>query len=195
MKLNRIINLMTVVVISAGIIGCGGSHGDHSEHATQTGEVHQAELNTIDVPAGFKSDLTVALEAYFELKDALVETNAQAASEKAGKLSGAIGSVNDTGLSDEARQLWTNSKSASFEASQSLSSATDVEVQREYFETISDAFIEMVKGFGPFENTIYRQTCPMVRGGSADWLSLEENVMNPYHGSRMLRCGSVVERI
>jgi hypothetical protein len=53
----------------------------------------------------------------------------------------------------------------------------------------------MVKAYGPFDNTIFRQTCPMVRGGSADWLSREERIMNPYHGSRMLNCGSVVERI
>jgi len=71
----------------------------------------------------------------------------------------------------------------------------DVETQRLHFETVSNAYIEMVKAYGPFENVIYRQTCPMVRGGSADWLSKEERVMNPYHGDRMLNCGSVVERI
>jgi hypothetical protein len=57
------------------------------------------------------------------------------------------------------------------------------------------AMIEVVEAFGPLANTVYRQTCPMVRGGSADWLAEEEQIANPYHGSRMLRCGEVVRKI
>jgi hypothetical protein len=72
---------------------------------------------------------------------------------------------------------------------------SDVEAQRMEFESLSMAMINVVEAFGPLSNAVYRQTCPMVRGGSADWLATEEQIANPYHGSRMLRCGDVVRKI
>ena len=53
----------------------------------------------------------------------------------------------------------------------------------------------MMKSYGPLDNAIYIQRCPMVRGGEADWLSKEEKILNPYFGSQMLTCGSVIEKV
>jgi Cu(I)/Ag(I) efflux system membrane fusion protein len=35
--------------------------------------------------------------------------------------------------------------------------------------------------------------CPMVPGGGGDWLQAEGELLNPYFGSEMLRCGEKVE--
>jgi Cu(I)/Ag(I) efflux system membrane fusion protein len=37
--------------------------------------------------------------------------------------------------------------------------------------------------------------CPMVPGGGGDWLQRDGNVLNPYFGSEMLRCGEKVEEL
>jgi hypothetical protein len=55
--------------------------------------------------------------------------------------------------------------------------------------------IQVVENFRPVGYEIYVQSCPMVRSGSADWLSREETIRNPYHGDRMMRCGEVLRQI
>ena len=45
----------------------------------------------------------------------------------------------------------------------------------------------------PSTEKIYLQYCPMYQGGNY-WLSMNEQVLNPYYGSKMLRCG-VVEKV
>jgi Cu(I)/Ag(I) efflux system membrane fusion protein len=36
--------------------------------------------------------------------------------------------------------------------------------------------------------------CPMVKGGAGDWLQADDQLINPYWGSKMLRCGDVVRQ-
>lgn len=174
---------------------CGGGHGDHNHAGGESESQAQTATTALETPEAFRAGFKAALDAYFELKDALVETNRALAAEKSAELNRRLGAISSENLSAEAAMLWETAGGDATAASGTIRDEADVEQQRYHFETVSNAFIDMVKAFGPFENTIYRQTCPMVRGGSADWLSREENVMNPYHGSRMLRCGSVVERI
>lgn len=180
-----------ILTVAMFMIACGSGQ-DQSETSSTTTPVETAALPT---PESFKSGLIQSLDSYFELKDALVQTDATLAAEKALALVAAIEAVDAQGLSPEAAMLWDVAGKDAHAAALAIAEETDVEVQREHFEPLSNVFIDMVKSYGPFSNTIYVQRCPMVRGGNADWLSKEENVMNPYHGSRMMTCGSVIERI
>jgi hypothetical protein len=182
--------LTALLMLSA----CGNAGHDQHSAPSPTVSDH-AEMHQLTVTDTFQSTFELALDAYFDLKDALVETNASKAADQAGVLHSRMQVVNIEGLSTEAAALWAGHGTVATEATQKIVNETDVERQRLYFEDVSNAFIDMAKAYGPFENTVFRQTCPMVRGGSADWLSREERIMNPYHGSRMMNCGSVVERI
>lgn len=183
---------ITLILSMALFMMACGNGQQQNEQSASSSTAESAALPTTDA---FKTDLIVVLDAYFELKDALVQTDAVSASEKAVALAEAIDSVDSQGLSAEAAMLWDVAGKDAHAAALAISDETDVEVQREHFEPLSNVFIDMVKSYGPFSHVIYIQRCPMVRGGNADWLSKEENVMNPYHGSRMLTCGSVIERI
>ncbi len=184
---------LSVIVLSLLLVSCGtgGSESHSSESTASTAEARAA----LPTPESFRSTFLSTLEAYFELKDALVQTNAVLAGEKAQALLVSMQQIDTNGLSAEATMLWEVAGEDAAAALERLAAETDVEVQREHFEPLSNALIDMVKSFGPFSNVVYVQRCPMVRGGSADWLSKEEQIMNPYHGSRMLNCGSVIERI
>lgn len=187
-------NIITLFSLTVLLAACGGNHNHQSEMgASETPSV--AESAALVTTTEFRADFSEALEAYFELKDALVATNPSEAAAKSVVLMERLSAVRNAGLSAEATMLWNVAGGDASAAAEAITEEADVEVQREHFEPLSNAFIDMVKAYGPFDNAVFRQTCPMVRGGSADWLSKEENVMNPYHGSRMLRCGSVVERI
>jgi uncharacterized protein YceK len=183
--------LFTVIVL---LSACG--NGGHDHHATQgSAATADAQTRQMAISESFQTSFELALDAYFDLKDALVETNQAKAADLAGVLLSRLQVVDADGLNADAAALWSSHGAVATSSTQKIAGEPDVEQQRLFFEDVSKVFIDMVKAYGPFENTIYRQTCPMVRGGSADWLSREERVMNPYHGSRMLNCGSVVERI
>lgn len=185
---------LSVFALSLLLISCGGAETESQTTSDSTVSTPVAEA-ALPTPDSFRSSFLTTLDAYFELKDALVQTDATLASDKANALLAAMQQVDTNGLSAEAAMLWEVAGKDASTAVESLAAATDVEVQREHFEPLSNALIDMVKSFGPFNNVVYVQRCPMVRGGSADWLSKEEQIMNPYHGSRMLNCGSVIERI
>ncbi|MCO6455707.1 MAG: efflux RND transporter periplasmic adaptor subunit [Pirellulaceae bacterium] len=67
----------------------------------------------------------------------------------------------------------------------------DLEQARQAFKPISHAVVtlasrargEQAKG------SLVHFFCPMVPGGGGDWLQNDQELLNPYFGSRMLRCG------
>lgn len=182
--MNRLIVFSLLLITAA----CGHKH----EAAAPAEAVSEARVATTDA---FRSGLESQLEAYFLLKDALVATKADSAAIQAKALTASIEAWSADGLSVEADSIWYTNRTVILEKAAAIAALTDVEAQRMHFETLSAAMIDVVEAFGPLSNTVYRQTCPMVRGGSADWLAKEQQIANPYHGSRMLRCGDVVRKI
>ena len=64
------------------------------------------------------------------------------------------------------------------------------------FLNLSNAMIAMAKSFDPMAEIIYIQHCPMADNNKgADWLSLSNEIRNPYFGAGMLTCGEVKEEI
>jgi len=71
-------------------------------------------------------------------------------------------------------------------------SSKDIEVQRNQFDFLSQALINVVKVFGVPDDKLYVQHCPMANNNTgANWLSAEENIQNPYFGDKMMTCGVV----
>lgn len=58
---------------------------------------------------------------------------------------------------------------------------------REHFELVFDSIYKELD-----MSNLYRQHCPMADSNQgADWLSREEEIINPYFGEDMLSCGEV----
>lgn len=130
------------------------------------------------------------LTAYYDVKDALVATNAAKAKVKAADLLAAIGKVEAAKLSAADKKALADAKT---EASH-ISESTDVDHQREHFEVLSKAVIQLTKSTKPAKT--YVQFCPMAADGKgAYWLSDKKAVRNPYYGAKMLTCGKVTEEI
>ncbi|MDA0921699.1 MAG: DUF3347 domain-containing protein, partial [Planctomycetota bacterium] len=65
---------------------------------------------------------------------------------------------------------------------------------RKAFKTVSHAIVTLatqVRGDAA-ANTFTHFFCPMVKGGSGDWLQPGGDLLNPYFGSEMLHCGEKV---
>lgn len=127
----------------------------------------------------------VLLPAYFDLKDALVASDANLTATSAGAFVKAINSTNDK-MVDKA------SRASLLEYAGKIAASKDLKSQREYFVALSDLMIRISKNSKLSADPVYLQYCPMKK---ANWLSSEKNIKNPYYGGSMLTCGKVVETI
>lgn len=62
---------------------------------------------------------------------------------------------------------------------------------REKFFHISQPLIALAQRAKDLPDTLYVQHCPMAqKNNGADWLSREKEILNPYFGASMLKCGA-----
>jgi hypothetical protein len=79
---------------------------------------------------------------------------------------------------------------------QKIAESTDPTIQREAFDELSEQMIVLAKNSELASGNLFLQHCPMANGNKgANWISLSEEIRNPYFGDRMLKCGSVTEKI
>lgn len=76
-----------------------------------------------------------------------------------------------------------------------MASTDDIKVQRQLFSELTEK-LEPVLRASLSGGTIYKQFCPMAFDGKGGyWLSVSEEIRNPYFGEKMLKCGTVKETI
>lgn len=169
----------SIIVLSIAGLFAFSACSEGKKQESKSEEVTQEAVLTAEVsPEQLKSLLTV----YFNLKEALVKTDAAAAQETAASL------IADMPEDMEAEKVKT--------AITAISETTDVEAQRAHFKVLSEEVYSLAKSREYKESTIYKQFCPMAFGNTgAYWLSQEKEVLNPYFGDKMLRCGKVQEEI
>jgi len=141
------------------------------------------------------NQLILVSNYYFDLKNALIKANTASAAEKAKDLSQALSSVKMEKLQDAQHIVWMKVYKSLIAASESITKSKNVEAQRAQFITLSENMYGLMK-VAQLETPVYYQNCPMYNDGKgANWLSLENNVKNPYYGSQMLTCGKTIETI
>lgn len=141
------------------------------------------------------SSIKPVLNAYFGLKDALVASNNEQAISNATILVKALAAVNTSSLNSSTNLVWVKLANDLKSRSASIVSSKDINVQREYFISLSTNMYSLIKE-AKSDVPVYYQFCPMAnKGKGANWLSLENKVKNPYYGAMMLSCGKVVETL
>ncbi|WP_224996395.1 efflux RND transporter periplasmic adaptor subunit [Cesiribacter sp. SM1] len=147
------------------------------------------------IPASFKQQLDVVLQAYLSLKNALVAGNTEVSTQAAGSLATALTKTNDGLLKGEAGKFWLEKKAFLLQHLEQSRQLADIEAKRENFIYISQPIIKVVEAFGTPES-LFVQYCPMANNDKgAYWLSGEQEIRNPYYGDAMLSCGEVVKEL
>lgn len=155
-----------------------------------------APPEVIAIPEPFRSDLEGLFNIYFDIKNALANDNHQEAASHARQLPGQLENVGEHSLTGDHHTFWMGQYAAISESIKDFIAVTDIEQQRVQFEPLSEAFIETARTLGAIGQTWYVAFCPMVDGDrGAYWLSEFEEILNPYFGSMMLRCGEVRETL
>ena len=121
------------------------------------------------------------LSAYYNLKDALVSSNAIVAATNAATLAKVIKEAGNETVNENTSALLLNDVTA-------ISQSKDIKLQREKFATLSANMVELAKKVKLSAQPVYEQYCPMKK---ASWLSNDKAIKNPYYGNAMLTCGSV----
>jgi Cu(I)/Ag(I) efflux system membrane fusion protein len=162
---------------------------ESSGHQGHEGKMEMEKAKDVEL------DISGVLEAYLELKNALVGSASEDAHQQAIALLEYLEEL-ESGLSKEGEQAWEPyGKKIRTAAERIRDHPNSLEEQREAFHTLSDRLIEAVGKWGTGGKKLYKDHCPMAFDGEgADWLSEFEAIKNPYYGEKMLECGSVKER-
>lgn len=134
----------------------------------------------------------VILKDYFNLKDALVGDDNAIAKTLGMTLTSSLKSFDSSSYSESEQSELNDILEDAIEHAEHIGES-DIKHQREHFKILSKDVTDMVAITGT-EMKLYEQFCPMYDGGSA-WLSMKEEVRNPYYGSSMLTCGKVQREI
>ncbi|MGY5851621.1 efflux RND transporter periplasmic adaptor subunit [Salegentibacter sp. F14] len=139
-----------------------------------------------------KAALQPVFDNYLSLKNALVDDNFKSAKKEVEALENSLGQLD---MSRFNNSVWSAMESYKIQLEnniEDLASAKDISALRGDFDALSLVMIRMAQSFKPFNETLYVQHCPMANSDrGADWLSLSEEIRNPYYGSAMLSCGEV----
>lgn len=145
-----------------------------------------------DTPDVFRDQLDDLVTSYIKLKNALVETDSQAASLNADIMLASLAKVDMTRIKGDAHMFWMEQMKAIKSHGNKIKNAINVDEQRNQFDFLSQVIINCLKAFGTNDKTYYVQYCPMAKDNKgADWISSENQIRNPYFGDKMMKCGSV----
>lgn len=139
-----------------------------------------------------QSSLKQLLSFYYNIKDALVNSDASAAALKAGELANAIQKVDIKSLTEAEHKVFIPLQDKLSADAKDISQSKDLAKQRIYFASLSDNIYLLAKEVKLSEQPIYRDYCPMKK---KYWLSSESAIKNPYFGKAMPTCGEVKETL
>ncbi len=171
---------------------------DHSMKGMDNMKPKMADKSTISPSIKIEHSLSVSaiLDNYLALKNALVEDNAKNAANSGKMLFDALGKFNfSSQAASKQKDLKDIVDDAKENAEHISKSGGDVDHQREHFEILSTDIKDLIIITGADRN-LYQIYCPMFdnkKGGK--WLSESNEIKNPLLGSKMLKCGSVVQEI
>lgn len=157
---------------------------------------HLSNIKRLKVPVKFQSQLKTVFNDYMVIENALVKDNSDIPQKGAQALLKSLDKVDMKLLKDDdAHKRWMRLEKELQTAALSISKSSDIKMQREHFGHLSAHLINAVKTFG-INQKVYIDYCPMVNGDEgAFWMSSEEEILNPYFGASMLRCGDVTDVI
>lgn len=194
MKSFSTVSLPILLLISLFMVSACSS-GDQEEATQQEQQEPQAQQQESDIPYNFRLEMEMLLTNYLDLKNAVVDSDFQAAKEAAEELSASTREVMVGALDARNHGLWVGiSQILRTESDKLIASETDEEL-RHYFENISTAMIRVTDSFDPSGGPYYLMECAEAGTGDGQWISREEQIRNPYQTSADVSCGEIVKEL
>jgi hypothetical protein len=138
------------------------------------------------------SALSPILSSYYNVKDALVNSDPAMSSAKAGEFLNTINAIDTKTLPATEQNTFASLKIKLVTDAKMLSQTKNIEKQRAFFASLSTNIYTLIKKTKLSGEPIYYTYCPMKK---AYWLSNEAAIKNPYYGNQMLTCGKINETL
>lgn len=132
--------------------------------------------------------LAPVLTDYYNVKDALVNSDAKTTAAQAASLLKDINGVDMSAIPAKDHMAFMALKDKLAFDARHISESSDIGHQREHFANLSANMIILAKKAQLSQQPVYEEYCPMKK---ASWLSNEAAIKNPYYGSSMPTCGKV----
>jgi Cu(I)/Ag(I) efflux system membrane fusion protein len=174
----------------------GAAMTGHSHGGMQMETTSQPSAGAVEVTTKAKNELKPIFDDYFKLKNALTKDDLATAKSNAATMLTSLEKVNMSEFKGDAHVEWMKYEERINTALTQINAQKELGEIRKSFGSISDEMLGLAENFKPLSSKIYVQHCPMADSNrGADWLSLEEKVVNPYFGEAMLTCGEVTNTI
>ena len=139
-----------------------------------------------------QSSLSQLLILYYDIKNALVNSDASIAATKAGEFDKTITSIDMKTLPEPDMNVFMLLQDKLAFDAKDISESKNISHQREHFASFSSNFYKLAKAIKLTGGPVYYVYCPMKK---TYWLSSEAAIKNPYFGNQMLTCGKVTETL
>lgn len=171
-------------------------HKGMSESASSDNSNHSKMYERIKVPEVFQNQLKTTFDNYLVVKDALVKDDSKKVVEGARQLLNSLNLIDMKLLIDNNDQNhWMKLEKELKYSTKSIIEVSNLEEQRNHFKYLSSHLSIAIQLYGVNEK-VYNQFCPMANNNKgAYWLSKEEQILNPYFGEDMLKCGEIIQTI
>lgn len=147
-------------------------------------------------PKAFRQQLDVVIHAYLSLKVGLVQADEKATSKYSSELLEALQNVDGKVLKGDAKAFWEEKKSFLMQHARLCKEASTIAGKRENFIYLSQPLIKVVEAYGPGDEKLYVDFCPMANNNKgAFWLSASKVIENPFLEESMRDCGEVKQEI
>lgn len=154
-------------------------------------------LPPIDAPVEFQRQVSVLLDGYFRLQDALAKDDSQRTSQLVGTFAELLKQIDAGLLSESAQKVWTTEAGQLQTVLERLQAVQDMEAARKEFALLSEQILVIVQRFGAGSASVFELHCPMAFDGrGATWLQPDKSPRNPYFdGPVMESCADRVRPI
>ena len=138
------------------------------------------------------------LAAYYQLKDAFVQSDTTLANTTAIAFAQKIETLPLKSAKQDSLLVQTaiSLKEAATDAAKNIAKTPGIEEKRKQFKTASENFFDLLRTMQFSGSKVYQQFCPMAFNEmGATWLDSSSNIKNPYFGSKMPDCGEIRDSI
>lgn len=132
------------------------------------------------------------LTSYYDIKNALVNSEATTAALKASEFSKVLSNVDMKSMPQAEMTAFMSSKEKLAADARHISETKDIAQQREQFANFSVNLFKLAKAVKLTSEPVYYDYCPMKK---SYWLSDNAAIKNPYYGKQMLTCGAIKETL
>ena len=143
------------------------------------------------VPHTFLTGIDQILQIYFNIQSALAADSLPLAKSSAENGMEALPKIDLDKVSTDAGEIWARLDKKLAKSFASIRGANNIKIARTEFRTLTAITEEMVLRFGSGYLPVFEMHCPMAFNDTgASWFQPDKELLNPYFGAEMLRCGT-----